>query len=157
MYSESFPLNLTVECKAFLPSKKFTSDTEMHLISFCRPAQDSGRNSREDWGEMGRYQISRLTMYCFLMFAPTFQYLNMYFLAAEAPWQCAQNTTVCKLNGSFTVGDPDYDFRWEINRSDWEFALYEGPHDSRVSEVSRFAKAFLHYPFVHPLFKQFFK
>ena len=49
MYSESFALNLTVECRAFLPSKKFTSDTEMYLISFCRPAQDSGRKSREDW------------------------------------------------------------------------------------------------------------
>ena len=85
-------------------------------------------------GEMGRFQISRLAMFCFLMVSPAFQFLNMYFLAAEAPWQCVKNSTACQLNGSFTVGHPD--FRCKINRSDWEYARYEGPHDSVVSEVS---------------------
>ena len=93
----------------------------------------------EQIGEMGRFQISRLAMFCLIMVAPAFQFLNMYFLAAEAPWQCAQNSTVCKLNGSFTVGHPHYEFRCKINRSDWEFAPYEGPHDSIVSEVGRFS------------------
>ena len=90
----------------------------------------------EQIGQMGRFQISRLTMYCFLLFPPAFQFLIMYFLAAEAPWQCVKNSTACRLNGSFVVGDPEYDFRCKINRSDVEFARYEGPHDSLVSEVS---------------------
>ena len=34
------------------------------------------------------------------------------------------------------VGDADYDFRCKINRSEWEYARYEGPHESIVSEVS---------------------
>jgi hypothetical protein len=90
----------------------------------------------EQIGQMGRFQISRLSMFCFLMFPATFQILNMYFLAAEAPWQCVENSTECKLNGSFVVGDYDYDFRCKINRSEWEYARYEGPHDSIVSEAS---------------------
>ena len=87
-------------------------------------------------GQMGRFQISRLSMFCFLMFPAIFQLLNMYYLAAEAPWQCVKNSTECKLNGSFVVGDYDYYFRCKINRSEWEYARYEGPHDSIVSEVS---------------------
>lgn len=87
-------------------------------------------------GQMGRFQISRFAMYSLMMFALTFQYLNMFFLAAEPPWKCVENSTACKLNGSFVVGDADYDFRCKINRSEWEYARYEGPHDSIVSEVS---------------------
>ena len=90
----------------------------------------------EQIGQMGRFQISRLVMYCFLLIPGAVQYLNVYFLVAEAPWQCVENSRACQLNGSFTVGDPDYDFRCKINRSDWEFSRYEGPHDSIVSEVS---------------------
>ena len=90
----------------------------------------------EQIGQMGRFQISRLAMCCFLLMPATFQYLNVYFIVAEAPWQCVKNSTACQLNGSFMVGHPHYDFRCKINRSDWEFARYEGPHDSIVSEVS---------------------
>ena len=90
----------------------------------------------EEIGQMGRFQISRLVMFCFLIFPPTFQFLNMYFIAAEGPWQCVKNSTECRLNGSFVVGDDDYDFRCKINRSEWEYASYEGPRDSIVSEVS---------------------
>ena len=88
----------------------------------------------EQIGGMGRFQITRLVMFCFLMFPPTFQFLNMYFIVAEAPWQCVNNSTECKLNGSFVVGDFDYDFRCKINRSEWEYASYEGPHNTIVSE-----------------------
>ena len=91
----------------------------------------------EQVGEFGRFQISRLAMFAFLMFPPTFHILNMYFLAAEAPWQCVKNSTACKLNGSFVAGDDDYDFRCKINRSEWEYADYEGPKETIISEVSR--------------------
>ena len=74
----------------------------MYLVSFCRPAHDSGRNSREDWRD-GSLSNLKTHNVLFLMFAPTFQYLNMYFLAAKAPWQCAQDSTVCKLNGSLRL------------------------------------------------------
>ena len=87
-------------------------------------------------GQMGRFQTTRLAMYFLILCAPTFQFLNMFFLAAEPPWQCVRNSSACKLNGSFMVGDADYDFRCKINRSEWEYARYEGPHESIVSEVS---------------------
>ena len=90
----------------------------------------------EQIGQMGRFQISRLAIFCFLMFPPTFHVLNMYFLAAAAPWQCVKNSTECKLNGSFVVGDKNYDFRCTINRSEWEYADYEGPKDSIISQVN---------------------
>ena len=88
-------------------------------------------------GQMGRFQMSRLAMFCFLMFPPTFHLLNMFFIGAEAPWQCVKNSTVCKLNGTFAAGDDDYNFRCNISRSEWEFADYEGPKDSIISEVSK--------------------
>ena len=91
----------------------------------------------EQVGEFGRFQISRLAIFCCLMFPPAFHIFNMYFLAAEAPWQCVKNSTVCKLNGSFVAGDDDYDFRCKINRSEWEYADYEGPKETIISEVSR--------------------
>ena len=89
----------------------------------------------EQIGQMGRYQISRLAIFCFIMLPQSFHLLNMFFVGAEAPWQCVKNSTVCKLNGSFVAGDDDYDFRCKINRSDWEFASYDGPEDSIISEV----------------------
>ncbi|XP_028391757.1 solute carrier family 22 member 15-like isoform X2 [Dendronephthya gigantea] len=85
-------------------------------------------------GQMGRFQISRLAMFCCLVFAPTFHLLNMFFIGAEAPWQCVKNSTECKLNGTFAAGDDDYNFRCNINRSEWEFADYEGPKDSIISQ-----------------------
>ncbi len=90
----------------------------------------------EQIGQLGRFQILRLAIFCFLMFPPTFQLLNMFFIGAEAPWQCARNSTACKLNGSFVAGDDDYDFRCKINRSEWEYADYDGPKNSIISEVS---------------------
>ena len=89
----------------------------------------------EQIGQMGRYQISRLAMFSIIMFLPTFHLLIMFFIGAEAPWQCVKNSTVCKLNGSFVAGDDDYDFRCRINRSEWEYASYDGPEDSIISEV----------------------
>ena len=90
----------------------------------------------EQIGQLGRFQVSRLAMFCLVMFPPTFHLLNMFFLAAEPPWQCAQNSTECKLNGTFAVGDDNYDFRCNISRSEWEYADYEGPKDSIITEVS---------------------
>ena len=90
----------------------------------------------EQIGQMGRFQISRLTMFAFLMFPPTFHLLNMFFIAAEPPWQCVTNSTECKLNGSFVPGGEGYGLRCDMNRSEWEYADYEGPKDSIVTEVS---------------------
>ena len=89
----------------------------------------------EDVGQLGRFQISRLAMFCLIVFAPTFQLLNMVFIGAEAPWKCAANSTRCTLNGTFVAGDEDYDFRCNLNKSDWEYASYEGPSTSIISEV----------------------
>ncbi|XP_046843149.1 solute carrier family 22 member 15-like isoform X2 [Xenia sp. Carnegie-2017] len=85
-------------------------------------------------GEMGRFQITRLAMFFFIMFPPTFHLLNMFFIGAEGPWKCVDNSTVCKLNGSFVAGDKHYNFRCGINRSEWEYADYEGPKETIISE-----------------------
>ena len=90
----------------------------------------------EQIGQMGRFQISRLAMFAFVMFPPTFHLLNMFFIAAEPPWQCVKNSTECKLNGSFVPGDDDYDKRCDMNRSEWEYADFNGPKDSIITEVS---------------------
>ena len=90
----------------------------------------------EDIGQLGRFQISRLAMFCLVAIPPTFQLLNMFFIGAEAPWQCVANSTKCVLNGTFAAGDPNYDFRCKLNRSDWEYTTYEGPRTSIISEVS---------------------
>lgn len=90
----------------------------------------------EDVGQMGRFQISRLLMFCLLVVPPTFQLLNMFFIGAEAPWKCAVNSARCNLNSTFAAGDEDYDFRCKLNKSDWEYATYEGPRTSIISEVS---------------------
>lgn len=88
-------------------------------------------------GEMGRFQITRLAMFFFIMFPPTFHLLNMFFIGAEGPWKCVDNSTVCKLNGSFVAGDKHYNFRCGINRSEWEYADYEGPKETIISEVNK--------------------
>ena len=90
----------------------------------------------EQIGQMGRFQITRLAMFCVLMFPPTIHLLNMFFIAAEPPWQCVENSMECKLNGSFVPGDEDCGKRCEMNRSEWEYAKYDGPKDSIVTEVS---------------------
>ena len=90
----------------------------------------------EQIGQMGRFQISKIAMFALVIFPPTFHLLNMFFLAAEPPWQCVKNSTECKLTGSFVPGHDDYNFRCDMNRSEWEYVAYEGPKDSIVTEVS---------------------
>ena len=58
----------------------------------------------------------------------------MTFSTAEPPWRCADNSTACSLNGTYKVGDQDYEYRCQLDRSDWEFVV-DGDFDSIVTEV----------------------
>ena len=97
--------------------------------------------------ELGPYQWRILLMFTFIFFPCTYQTLIMTFVAYEPSWQCSVNATSCLVGNSSindiyntsTANKWMYERRCKLNRSDWRYAdssLYEGPHNTIVTEVS---------------------
>ena len=76
----------------------------------------------EKIGSFGRYQILLLVFLNGLIFF-WFGWPVMIpvFITAEPPWRCVTNSSICKLNGTMKSRHPDYDFRCNISRDQWEF------------------------------------
>ncbi|RMX49474.1 hypothetical protein pdam_00017632 [Pocillopora damicornis] len=76
----------------------------------------------EKIGSFGRYQILLLVFLNGLIFF-WFGWPVMIpvFITAEPPWRCVANSSICKLNGTMNSRHPDYNFRCNISRDQWEF------------------------------------
>ncbi|PFX15269.1 organic cation transporter protein-like isoform X1 [Stylophora pistillata] len=76
----------------------------------------------EKIGSFGRYQILLLVFLNGLIFF-WFGWPVMIpvFITAEPPWRCVANSSVCQLNGTMNSRHPDYKFRCNISRDQWEF------------------------------------
>ncbi|XP_031549394.1 organic cation/carnitine transporter 4-like [Actinia tenebrosa] len=76
----------------------------------------------EQIGSMGRYQLRLLAIFVFCAFSVVgFQTLLITFIAAEPGWRCADNSTACNLTGVHKPASKHYNFRCDLDRSDWEF------------------------------------
>lgn len=78
----------------------------------------------EKIGTLGWFQIRMIATFSFIaFFNHGFQVMLPIIIAAEPPWRCAANSTVCNLTGEFKPGDKHYDFRCgdQVSRQDWEF------------------------------------
>lgn len=95
-------------------------------------------------GEFGLFQFIYLLILCLLIIPCSFQAFITYFIAYEPPWQCRVNSTVCKVPGIVTTLSPDYKFRCEIGREEWEYT--EGKYFSVVTQVSFMHNVSLHNP-----------
>jgi len=86
-------------------------------------------------GGFGRYQFLLLMLMGFMkIFGDGFQAMITSFIAAEPPWRCVTNSSVCNTTGSFSPGKEGYEFRCSLPRDAWEFDTTE--MTSIVSEVS---------------------
>ncbi|XP_002154920.2 solute carrier family 22 member 15 [Hydra vulgaris] len=72
-------------------------------------------------GELGLYQIIVIAIFCLITIPGTFQSLIIYFVAANPAWKCVENSTICKLVGTFESGDKNYTMRCNMPRSEWKF------------------------------------
>ncbi|XP_048579852.1 solute carrier family 22 member 15 isoform X2 [Nematostella vectensis] len=72
-------------------------------------------------GGFGFFQKRNSFILGLVIFIATFQTVLIVFVGMEPPWKCAQDSTTCTLNGTFSSGDENYDSRCSMNRSDWEF------------------------------------
>ncbi|KAK3728558.1 hypothetical protein QZH41_011636 [Actinostola sp. cb2023] len=87
----------------------------------------------EKVGSFGRYQLRVLLILSYAMFFCAMTLMVMTFSTAEPPWKCVSNSSACALNGTFKVGDKNYDYRCDLARSEWKFDL-DGTFDSIVTE-----------------------
>ena len=88
----------------------------------------------EQIGSMGCYQIRLLAIFVFCAFSVVgFQALLITFIAAEPGWKCADNSTACNLTGVHRPASKHYNFRCDLDRSDWEFT---DDYTSAVTQVS---------------------
>ncbi|XP_020896859.1 solute carrier family 22 member 1 [Exaiptasia diaphana] len=87
----------------------------------------------ETVGGFGWYQLRLCFMLGYTTLFVSMVLMVMTFSTAEPPWKCTLNSTSCTLNGTFKLGDENFDLRCKLQRSDWEFAV-EGDFDSIVTE-----------------------
>ena len=88
----------------------------------------------EEIGSMGRYQYIIMFLLGWFTFCLTFHPVLSVFTAAEPAWRCVQNSSACRLNGSFTPSDKDFfEARCTLPRDSWEF---EKDYTSIITEVN---------------------
>ena len=68
-------------------------------------------------GEFGRFQWIIITLLCLINFYGS-QVMIMYFAALSPPWKCADNSSVCLSNETFSNNNNQ---RCSMNRSEWIF------------------------------------
>lgn len=66
----------------------------------------------------GKYQKLLDLLFSLMIIPCGYSTLVMYFAALNPKWKCADNSTVCMLNGTFPKDDT---FRCQIPRSEWEY------------------------------------
>ena len=69
-------------------------------------------------GEFGRFQKILDAIFCLITFPVSIQYILMYFSSLFPPWRCANNSSVCLLNGT---QPPDDNSRCKMSRADWYY------------------------------------
>ena len=69
-------------------------------------------------GEFKKFQWILGAMFCTIVFPSTFPILIMVFGALDPRWRCANNSTVCLNNGTFSPEDP---LRCSLPRGEWEY------------------------------------
>ena len=69
-------------------------------------------------GEFKKFQWILGAMFCIIMFPSTFPILIMVFGALDPGWRCANNSTVCLNNGTFSPENP---LRCSLPRGEWEY------------------------------------
>lgn len=70
-------------------------------------------------GEFQRFQWLLGILFCLMIFPSTYPILIMVFAAMDPGWRCADNSTVCLSNKTFSYTD---DLRCSLPRDDWEFS-----------------------------------
>lgn len=88
----------------------------------------------EKIGGFGWFQMRIILILGFSMVFTSMVLMVMTFSTAEPPWKCVSNSTACTLNGTFKPGEEYYDYRCNISRNDWKYAV-DGDFDSIVTEV----------------------
>ena len=74
-------------------------------------------------GSFGRFQLLLLLFGNALVWVWSgWPLLVMTFTAAEPPWKCVTNSSVCTFPGKIIPGDDDYEKRCSMPRGDWEFS-----------------------------------
>ena len=72
-------------------------------------------------GPFGKFQKIVNVILCLMRVPPIYQIMIMFFAGDEPSWRCAQNSTRCKLNGTFDANDRRKCTNgWK--RSDWEYS-----------------------------------
>ena len=72
-------------------------------------------------GNLGRFQLALITLFCLMEFPNGLLIMSTYFTEENPAWQCATNSSMCNMNGTFSVGDSGYRSRCSMPRSAWEF------------------------------------
>jgi len=72
-------------------------------------------------GNLGRFQLALITLFCLMEFPNGLLIMSPYFTEENPAWKCVRNSSFCKMNGTFSVGDSGYKLRCSMPRSAWEF------------------------------------
>lgn len=83
-------------------------------------------------GGFGYFQKRQALILGTVIFVLTFQPLVVVFIGADPSWKCKDDTGSCELNGTFSLGDENYNDRCKMNRTDWR---YTDEFTSIVTEV----------------------
>lgn len=67
----------------------------------------------------GPFQWMLWLMMFLIMFASFNPVLVFYFAAMDSKWRCAENSSVCKLNGTYGPYDDEWGLRCKMDRHDW--------------------------------------
>ena len=69
-------------------------------------------------GGFGRFQWIMEVFFILMHVVPISQSFIAYFIAIDPDWKCAENSTICLLNGTLSSTN---EYRCNVPRSEWEF------------------------------------
>lgn len=72
-------------------------------------------------GNFGRFQISLVALFSFMEFPNGLLIMSPYFVEENPAWKCVKNSSVCRKNGTFSVGQQGYEIRCEMPRDAWSY------------------------------------
>ena len=92
----------------------------------------------EEIGSFGFFQKRNSLFLGLVIFVLTFQTVSMVFIGGEPTWRCAENSSVCRRNGTISFNDDYFNARCNLSSNDWEFTT---EFTSIVTEVGFFLNA----------------
>ena len=72
-------------------------------------------------GNLERFQLILIALFCLMEFPNGLLIMSPYFTEENPAWTCVGNSSICQLNGTFSVGDNGYKLRCEMPRNAWKF------------------------------------